>query len=28
MSGREFYWFSLVPERNPERLGAAAPVGA
>ncbi len=26
--GREFFWFRLVNEANPARLGAAAPVGA
>jgi maltose alpha-D-glucosyltransferase/alpha-amylase len=28
LSGREFYWFRLLPETNPERLGAVAAVGA
>jgi maltose alpha-D-glucosyltransferase/alpha-amylase len=28
LSGREFFWFKLVSESNPERLGAVSEVGA
>jgi hypothetical protein len=28
MNGREFFWFQLVHQQHPERLGAVSEVGA